>query len=72
MKVTLIDAKDAPTRPVGPTSKRTAMVDALVSSLAPGTVARVELEERETARGAKASLTRAAKRLGRELMGKVR
>lgn len=67
MKITVIEANEAPARPGGPMSKRTAAVTELLSSLIPGKVARIELDPSETARGAKASLTRAAKKLGREV-----
>ncbi len=67
MKITVIEASEAPTRPGGPMSKRTAAITELLAALAPGKVARVELEASETARGAKASITRAAKKRGREV-----
>ena len=65
MRATLIDASEAPPRPGGPSSKRTTLVTNIIASLVPGKVAKVELENGETARGAKASLTRAAKKLGK-------
>lgn len=72
MKITVIEASEAPARPGGPMSKRTAAVTALLTSLTPGKVARIELDAGETTRGAKASLTRAAKKLGQEVAVWVR
>lgn len=67
MKMSLIDAEQAPPRPGGPYSKRTTQVHNMVASLVAGKVAKIELEGNETARGAKASVTRAAKKLGRSV-----
>jgi hypothetical protein len=67
MKYTLIDSEDAPFRPSGPLTKRTAMVHSMIAGLVPGKAAKVELETGETARGAKASITRAAKTLNKNV-----
>lgn len=65
MRYTMIDARSAPPKPGGPMNKRAALVQSIVSDLVPGRVARVELDGTETTRGTKASISRAAKKLGR-------
>jgi hypothetical protein len=65
LRYTLIDTQSAPAKPGGPMNKRAAMVQSIVSDLVPGKVAKVELEGTETTRGTKASISRAAKKLGR-------
>ena len=64
MKYAMIDRGKAPAPKAKPTST-TALFDELVASLAPGKAARVEPTGKETPRGLKASITRAAKRAGR-------
>ena len=65
MRYTLIDAETAPSKPGGPMNKRAALVQSIVSDLVPGKAARIELDGTETTRGTKASISRAAKKLGR-------
>ncbi len=67
MKYEIMNESEAPAKPSGPLSKRAALVQEIVSSLAPGKVAKIRLEGSETPRGTKASLSRAAKKLGRSI-----
>lgn len=63
----MIDRSKAPD-PLGPsTNKNMQLANELVNSLAPGRAARIELSGKETVRGAKASVTRAAKRTGKRV-----
>ncbi len=67
MKFQLIDRSKAPD-PLGPSAnKNMQLANELVNSLAPGKAARIELSGKETVRGAKASVTRAAKRVGKRV-----
>ena len=63
MKYSLIDRSKAPAPKAKPAATA-ALFDELVNSLTPGMAARVELSSKETPRGVKASITRAAKRAG--------
>jgi len=66
MKYTLIDREKAPTQDTktAPTERRR-QTEQIVSALAPGKAAKIDLGPKDTARGVKASLTRAAKRQNR-------
>ena len=67
MKYQMIDRSKAPD-PLGPSAnKNMQLANELVNSLAPGKAARIELTGKETVRGAKASVTRAAKRIGKRV-----
>ena len=66
VKYSLIDRNKAPepkTKAVGTTGQ----FDELVASLVPGKAARVEPQGKETPRGIKVSISRAAKRAGRRV-----
>ena len=67
MRYDLIDAENAP-RPHPKMNQRGALMEAIVSELTTGEAARIQLEGPETVRGTKASLSRAAKRLGRSIV----
>ena len=67
MKYSLIDRSKAPNPQARTTNKRTQLTNEIVGSLVPGKVAKVELTGNETIRGTKAAITRAAKRLGRNI-----
>jgi len=67
VKYQMIDRSKAPD-PLGPsTNKNMQLANELVNSLGPGKAARIELSGKETVRGAKASVTRAAKRTGKRV-----
>jgi hypothetical protein len=65
MKYTLIDREKAPTESIQTTSERRRQSEQIISVLVPGKAAKIELGPKDTARGVKASLTRAAKRQNR-------
>ena len=65
MKYEVIDARDAPPKPAAPPSKRAELFIRIISDLAAGKVAKIDLEGSETVRGTKTSLSRVAKRMGR-------
>ena len=65
MKYSLIDRGKAPDPKTATANKSAELYNELVASLVPGKAARVELSGKETPRGVKASITRAAKRAGR-------
>lgn len=66
MKYTLIDQEKAPQRETESVpSKRRQESERIVAALIPGKVAQIELGPKDTPRGVKASLTRAAKRQNR-------
>jgi len=67
MKYTLIDREKAPTESIQTTSERRRQSEQIVSALVPGKAAKIELGPKDTARGVKASLTRAAKRQNRQV-----
>ena len=67
MKYTLIDRERAPTESIQTTSERRRQSEQIVSALVPGKAAKIELGPKDTARGVKASLTRAAKRQNRQV-----
>lgn len=68
MKYTLIDREKAPQRETGSSpSKRRQESERIVAALIPGKVAKIELDSKDTPRGVKASLTRAAKRQNRQV-----
>lgn len=67
MKFSLIDRSKAPDPKTGSTNKNVDIFNDLVTSLVPGKVARVELTGKETPRGVKASITRAGKRMGKNV-----
>ena len=67
MKYTLIDREKAPTESIQTTSERRRQSEQIVSALVPGKAAKIELGPKDTARGVKASLTRAAKRQSRQV-----
>jgi len=67
MKFTLIDREKAPTESIQTTSERRRQSEQIVSALVPGKAAKIELGPKDTARGVKASLTRAAKRQNRQV-----
>ncbi len=63
MKYTLIDRDKAPTQDTKTApSERRRQSELIVSALVPGKAAKIDLGPKDTARGVKASLTRAAKR----------
>lgn len=64
MRYEIIDADQAPPKPKTPPSKRTELINRIIRDLEPGKVAKIELENGETVRGTKTSLSRAAKKLG--------
>ena len=67
MKYQMIDRSKAPD-PLGPsTNKNMQLANELVNALTTGKAARIELSGKETVRGAKASVTRAAKRIGKRV-----
>jgi len=67
MKYTLIDREKAPTESIQTTTERRRQSEQIVSALVPGKAAKIELGPKDTARGVKASLTRAAKRQSRQV-----
>jgi len=67
MKYTLIDREKAPEESLQTTSERRRQSEQIVSALVPGKAAKIELGPKDTARGVKASLTRAAKRQNRQV-----
>ena len=67
MKYTLIDREKAPTESIQTTTERRRQSEQIVSALVPGKAAKIELGPKDTARGVKASLTRAAKRQNRQV-----
>lgn len=67
MKYTLIDREKAPTESLQTTSERRRQSEQIVAALVPGKAAKIELGPKDTARGVKASLTRAAKRQNRQV-----
>jgi len=67
MKYTLIDREKAPTESIQTTSERRRQSEQIVSALVRGKAAKIELGPKDTARGVKASLTRAAKRQNRQV-----
>ena len=64
MKFSLIDRNKAP-EPKAKAAGKTGQFDEVVNSLVPGKAARIEPQGKETPRGIKASITRAAKRHGK-------
>ena len=66
VKFTMIDQSKAP-RPKAKPTGATAQFDELVNALVPGKVARIEASGKESPRGIKASITRAAKRTGKRV-----
>jgi hypothetical protein len=67
MKVTTIRPEEAPPKPRPTASKMTRQVEEMLTNLKPGAVARIDLEGDETARGLKSSITRAARRMGKDV-----
>lgn len=67
MRYEIIDASQAPPKPGAPPNKRAAIILQIVSQLTPGRVARIVLEGTETPRGTKTSISRASKKLGRQV-----
>lgn len=68
MKYTLIDREHIPPQSAERTmTDRRRQSEQVVAELVPGKAARIELGPKDTARGVKASLTRAAKRQHREI-----
>ena len=67
MKVTTIRPEEAPPKPRPTASKLTRQVEAMLTNLKSGAVAKIELEGGETARGVKSSITRAARRMGEDV-----
>lgn len=67
MKYQLIARSKAPDPNTSPMTKNMRLANELVNSLAPGKAAKIELSGKETIRGAKASVTRAAKRYGKRV-----
>ncbi|MBA4116377.1 MAG: hypothetical protein H0X71_08085 [Rubrobacter sp.] len=66
MKYTLIDREKAPRgEATSATTERRRQSERLVADLVPAKVAKIELGQKDTPRGVKASLTRAAKRQGK-------
>ena len=65
MRYTMIDADKAPAKPPKTLSRMARETHAIVASLTPGKVARIEPSDGETVRGVKASVTRAAKRMNK-------
>ncbi len=65
MKYQMIDAREAPPKPAARPSRRGQLLMQLISDLAVGRVARIDLEGTETTRGTKTSISRVAKRMGR-------
>lgn len=66
MKYTLIDRAKAPdANTTTAPSERRRQSEQIVSALVPGKAAKIDLGPKDTARGVKASLTRAAKRQNR-------
>ncbi len=65
MKFSLIDRSKAPEPKSATANKNVDIFNELVTSLVPGKAARVELTGKETPRGVKASITRAARRMGK-------
>lgn len=67
MKYTLIDREKAPAESLQTTTERRRQSEQIVAALVPGKAAKIELGPKDTARGVKASLTRAAKRQNRQV-----
>ncbi|HEX5500325.1 MAG TPA: hypothetical protein VFX03_13895 [Thermomicrobiales bacterium] len=67
MKVTTISSEEAPPKPRPTASKMTRQVEAMLANLKAGTVAKIDLEDHETARGVKSSITRASRRMGKDV-----
>lgn len=68
MKYTLIDREKAPSQdPESPPSERRRQSEQIVSALVSGKAAKIDLGPKDTPRGVKASLTRAAKRQNRSV-----
>ncbi len=67
MNYTMIDADKAPAKPPKTLSRMARETHALVASLTSGKVARVEASDGESLRGIKASITRAAKRMDKNV-----
>lgn len=68
MKYTQIDREKAPKQDAkSAPSERRRQSEQIVSALEPGKAARIELGPKDTPRGVKASLTRAAKRYNRQV-----
>ena len=67
MKYTLIDADKAPAKPPKTLSRMAKETHGLVGALVSGKVARVEPSEGESVRGLKESITRAAKRMDKNV-----
>ena len=67
MKVTTIRPDEAPPKPRPTASKMTRQVEEMLANLKPGSVAKIDLEGNETARGVKSSITRAARRMGKDV-----
>lgn len=68
MKYTLIDREKAPKEAFkSAPSERRRKSEQIVTDLIPGKAAKIELGPKDTARGVKASLTRAAKRQSRQV-----
>ena len=66
MKYTLIDREKVPQEALKPApSERRRQSEQIVSALVQGKAAKIDLGPKDTARGVKASLTRAAKRQNR-------
>ena len=67
MKYSLIDRSKAPDPKTAGTNKNVDLFNELVTALMPGKAARVELSGKETPRGVKASISRAATRMGKKV-----
>ncbi len=67
MKYSLIDRSKAPDPKSAGPNKNVDLFNELVNALVPGKAARIELSGKETARGVKASITRAGTRMGRKV-----
>ena len=67
MKYSLIDRNKAPDPKTAGTNKNVDVFNELVNALVPGKAARIELSGKETPRGVKASITRAATRMGKKV-----
>jgi hypothetical protein len=67
VKYEMIDAREAPPKPSGPSSKRAELFMRIVDDLSWGRVAKIQLEGTETVRGTKTSLSRVAKRMGKPI-----
>jgi hypothetical protein len=67
MKVTTIRPDEAPPKPRPTACTMTRQVEEMLANLKPGSVTKIDLEGNETARGVKSSITRAARRMGKEV-----